>query len=215
MFRLSRRSREGALRDLPDFIICFFLLFCFLIASSTPSMAANALSQTPLGLSEPVPTTINLLNLDGLRVDRQLAADIQSQLLLWSGQQIHKSASPEEVTRQFYGWYLRAHFPNPKRSNMATFRKYVTQSFLKRAMAPDVDAVLFIDAQDTDQTWADNFIVSKATLNGQRATVQVNLNGKDMRYNLSVTLRREGGVWKINDVKGSDAQVSRAINNSR
>ena len=116
-----------------------------------------------------------------------------------------RAASPEEVTRQFYGWYLGADFPNPDRSNMATFRKYVTQSFLKRATAPDVDAVLFIAAQDTDSTWANNFTVSKATIHGQKATVQVALNGKEMKYNLTVTLLRQGGVWKINDVKGTDA----------
>jgi len=65
--------------------------------------------------------------------------------------------------------------------------------------------MLFIDAQDTDETWADNFTVSKATISGQKATLQVALNGKEMKYNLNVTLRREAGVWKIDNVKGSDA----------
>lgn len=120
------------------------------------------------------------------------------------GQQPSKASSPEEVTRHFYNWYFSAHFPNPKRANMAAFRKYVTQSFLKRATAPDVDAVLFIDAQDTDQTWANNFTVSTATIHGPKATVSVALNGKEMKYNLLVTLTREGGVWKIDDVKGSN-----------
>src|SRR5215831_19069384 len=96
----------------------------------------------------------------------------QPRSLAANGQQPPKAAtSPEEVTRQFYDWYMHARFPNPKRSNMATFRKYVTQSFLKRATARDVDAILFIAAQDTDETWADNFTVSKPTIQGQRATV--------------------------------------------
>ena len=116
-----------------------------------------------------------------------------------------QAASPDDVARQFYGWYFKAHFPQPKRSNLATFRKYVTQSFLKRATARDVDSVLFIDAQDNDESWADNFTVSPATINGTSATVEVSLNGKEMKYHLHVTLRREGGVWKINDVKGSDS----------
>ena len=114
------------------------------------------------------------------------------------------AATAEEVVQQFYDWYLHAGFPQPKRQNTAKFRKYVTQRFFKRAMAPDVDAVLFIDAQDTDSTWADNFSVSKATMRGQQATVQVNLNGTEMKYKLLVTLRRENGVWKIDNVKGSD-----------
>ncbi|HKE55165.1 MAG TPA: DUF3828 domain-containing protein [Pyrinomonadaceae bacterium] len=121
-----------------------------------------------------------------------------------ASQQPDKVASPEEVTKQFYTWYFGAKFPSPKRSNMATFRKYVTQSFMKRATARDVDSVLFIDAQDYDESWAKNFTVSPATIDGQKATVQVALNGKEMKYNLNVTLRREAGVWKIDNVKGSE-----------
>ncbi len=171
-----RLSREGALSHLLAFIMCFALLFSLLLVWPSPSFAAN----------------------------RQ-AESLHEVFLVWVGQQPNKAASPEEVTQQFYHWYLSANFPNPKRSNMATFRKYVTQSFLRRATAPDVDSVLFIDAQDTDETWADNFTVSKATISGQKATLQVALNGKEMKYNLNVTLRREAGVWKIDNVKGSDA----------
>jgi hypothetical protein len=116
----------------------------------------------------------------------------------------HKVSTPEEVTRQFYSWYLGAHLPNPKRSNMATFRKYVTRSCWKRATARDIEAVFFIDAQDTDGTWANNFTVSTAKIDGQRATLEVDLNGKEMKRNLNVTLRQEGGVWKIDNVKGID-----------
>jgi hypothetical protein len=119
-------------------------------------------------------------------------------------QRSQHATSAEQVVQQFYDWYFHAGFPQPKRQNMAKFKKYVTQSFLKRAMARDVDAVLFIDAQDTDATWADNFSVSKATVRGQQATVQIDLNGKEMKYKLLDTLRRENGVWKIDNVKGSD-----------
>jgi hypothetical protein len=124
--------------------------------------------------------------------------------VVWAGPPASKAASPEEVTQQFYHWYLSAHLPNPKRSNMATFRKYCTQGLMKRATARDVDSVVFIDAQDSDETWADNFTVSQATINGEKATIQVALNGKQMKYNLSVTLKREAGLWKIDNVKGSE-----------
>src|SRR6476469_4793362 len=112
-----------------------------------------------------------------------LSSLIVSQSITSFGQQQpHKPASPEEVTRQFYTWYLGAHFPDPKRSNMATFRKYITLNCWKHATARDIEAVLFIDAQDTDETWANNFTVSQATVSGQRATLQVNLNGKEMKH---------------------------------
>ena len=112
--------------------------------------------------------------------------------------------APEDVVRQFYGWYLKAGFPQPKRSNLATFRKYITQKFLKKAMDPEVDSVLFIDAQDDDSTWANNFSVATTTVQGPTATTEVTLTGKTVHYKLIVTLRRENGVWKIDGVKGKD-----------
>ena len=167
-------SSEGSLSHLVAFMICFALLFCLLTVRPQPSLA-------------------------------QHGSELQMQAFLVPfGQQVAKAATPEDVTKQFYTWYFGAKFPTPKRSNMATFRKYITQSFLKRATARDVESVLFIDAQDNDETWANNFTVSPATINGQKATVQVALNGKEMKYNLHVTLRQEGGVWKIDNVKGSE-----------
>ena len=118
-----------------------------------------------------------------------------------------QSSAPDEVVRQFYDWYLHARFPDPRKQNEAQFRKYVTAKFLKEAMAPDVDAVLFIDAQDADPTWAKHFSVSKPTIRNQFATTQVFLEGEKVHYTLRVTLRRENGGWKIDDVKGSNWQA--------
>jgi len=167
-------SREGSLLHFISFMIFFALLFSLMTLRPQPTLA-------------------------------QHGPELQLQAFFGSfGQQAAKAATPEDVTKQFYTWYFGAKFPTPKRSNMATFRKYITQSFLKRATARDVESVLFIDAQDNDETWANNFTVSPATINGQKATVQVALNGKEMKYNLHVTLRQEGGVWKIDNVKGSE-----------
>src|SRR5438128_7635523 len=88
---------------------------------------------------------------------------------------IPPSTSPQDVVRQFYSWYLKARFPEPKQGNLATFRKYATQRFLKRAMDPNVDAVVFIDAQDSDLTWTNRFSVAKATIHGQTATTEITL----------------------------------------
>ncbi len=167
-------SSERILTQLRALITGFGLLFSILIVSSPPLLAQHG----------PNP-------------------QFQT-FLVGVSQQAAKASTPEEVTKQFYTWYFGAKFPEPKRSNMATFRKYITQSFLKRATARDVESVLFIDAQDNDESWANNFTVSPATITGQKATVQVALNGKEMKYNLHVTLRQEGGVWKIDNVKGSE-----------
>jgi hypothetical protein len=113
------------------------------------------------------------------------------------------SSAPDEVVRQFYDWYLHARFPNPGKENEAQFQKYVTAKLLREAMAPDVDAVLFIAAQDADPTWAHHFTVSKATIRNQIATVRVFLRGEKVHYTLRITLKRENGAWKIDEVKGS------------
>jgi hypothetical protein len=106
------------------------------------------------------------------------------------------SSAPDEVVRQFYRWYLNERFPDPRKGNAPQFRKYVTQRFLKEAMDPDVDAVLFIDAQDADPTWADDFSVAKATITDDQARTQVALKGKKVQATLRVFLKRENGVWK-------------------
>src|SRR5215813_3086128 len=144
-------SREGNLPHLVALMICFVLLFSLLTLRPQSSLAQH-------------------------RPELQLQAFLGP-----FGQQAAKAASPEEVTKQFYTWYFGAKFPSPKRSNMATFRKYITQGFMKRATARDVESVLFIDAQDYDEPWAKHFPVSPATLEGQKATVQVALNGKEMK----------------------------------
>ena len=81
-----------------------------------------------------------------------------------AGQSVQHAASPEEVVRQFYDWYLHAGMPNPERKNLATFRKYVTQRLLKKQMDPEVDADLFLNAQDFDESWENHFSLSKATI---------------------------------------------------
>jgi ABC-type transporter MlaC component len=48
-----------------------------------------------------------------------------------------------------------------------------------------------------------NFSVSKATIQGQQTIVQVTLKGQGAPYKLRVTLRRENGAWRIDNVKGS------------
>lgn len=111
--------------------------------------------------------------------------------------------TPEEVVRQFYRWYLPEGYPEPEKKNLTKFRKYITQRFLRQAMDPDVDANLFIAAQDSDVTWMKgDFSVSKATIRGQKATVLLTLKGKEQNSKLRILLRRDNGSWKIDDVRG-------------
>lgn len=108
--------------------------------------------------------------------------------------------SPDQVVRQFYDWYFRARYPNPNTGNRAQFTTYVTQKAFNAALE-EWDAVFFIDAQDADPTWADNFSVSEPIVQTDDAKVRVTLSGQHVRATLRVRLRRENGAWKIDDVK--------------
>lgn len=121
------------------------------------------------------------------------------------------SMTPEATVRGFYQWYLHAlnQDEEPLRKYQAEMSKFVTQrlmSSLRRALKrPEgIDADLFIDAQDWDKTWEKNISVSKARIQGTRATISVTLKGGGSVGNrkLRVGLRKEGGVWKIDSVNG-------------
>jgi uncharacterized protein DUF3828 len=114
------------------------------------------------------------------------------------------STSASKVVYAFYNWYLHSRFPNPGTQNLAMFKKYVTERFLKQAMDPDVEANLFIAAQDADPTWANHFSVSKPIIRNRLAITRVFLKGEKIYCTLRITLRRENSAWKIDNVDGSD-----------
>ncbi len=116
------------------------------------------------------------------------------------------STSPKRVTREFYNWYLHARFPDPGKENATKFGKYITQRFLKEAKK-EWDMVVFIDAQDADPTWANDFRVSQPTARANNATVDVDLRGKKVHATLRATLRHENGGWKIDNVKKTGWKV--------
>jgi hypothetical protein len=121
------------------------------------------------------------------------------------------SNTPEATVRRFYEWYLHAlnQGEEPLSKHRAELSKFVTRRLMRsinRALKrPDgINADIFIDAQDWDKDWEKNISVSKATIKGDRATVNVTLKGGEAFGNksLSVGLRKEGGVWKIDSVNG-------------
>jgi Protein of unknown function (DUF3828) len=93
-------------------------------------------------------------------------------------------ATPEATVQRFYKWYLHALNQNqdPLEKNQAELSKFVTQRLMKslrRAIKrPDgIDADFFIDAQDWDEAWEKNISVTKATIQGEQATVGITLKG--------------------------------------
>src|SRR5262249_20511047 len=126
-----------------------------------------------------------------------------------SAQAITAASSPEAVIKQFYGWYVREVLRNkdPMKAERPAMRRYVTLRLLREddrnAKGPGgLDGDYFLDAQDFDEDWQKNIMVSNLTQKAGIATATVALKGKEMNRSLQVTLRQESGVWRIDKVKG-------------
>ena len=119
------------------------------------------------------------------------------------------AATPEVTVQRFYSWYLHALNQNqdPLDKQQTELSKFITPRLLmslRRALKrPDgIDADFFIDAQDWDEAWEKNIATSAATIQGERATVNVTLKGGEAlgTKRLKVGLRKEAGAWKIDSV---------------
>lgn len=108
---------------------------------------------------------------------------------------------PDKVVKDFYGFYLRD-MADIDQKNRSKFAKFLTKRFLKEAEAVD-DYDPFLDAQDFDETFKDNYTVSVISANDQKALVALNLNGKTMKWKRKITLAKEDGSWKIDRVEES------------
>lgn len=121
------------------------------------------------------------------------------------------AANPSDAIRNFYRWYvteLIAHH-NPM-ENGKELKRFATERLLKEIdrmkKGPDgLDGDYFVDAQDFDELWAKNITVSDVKISGTKASAEVLLAGKgDMRRRLQVSLAKDGGIWKVDKVKGRE-----------
>jgi hypothetical protein len=119
--------------------------------------------------------------------------------------------TPEAAVRRFYQWYVHALNQNvePLEKHQDKMSEFVTTRLLRsltRALKrPDgIDADYFLDAQDWDETWEHNILTSKARIQGSRATLNATLRGSASfgNHKLRVSLRKEGGRWKIDSING-------------
>jgi hypothetical protein len=114
-------------------------------------------------------------------------------------------ANPEDVARGFYTWYL--HQLNRENSNplkqRTTMLKYVTPQLYANAprLIRNMDADIFICAQDWDQGWEKNFSVSTPQIKNNSATATVTLpSGETDKIEINLTLIKSAAGWRINKV---------------
>src|SRR5919197_1428121 len=102
-------------------------------------------------------------------------------------------ATPEEIARGFYSWYLH----QLSRDNAeplkqkTTALKYLTPQLYANAprLTRRMDADIFICAQDWDNGWEKNFSVSTPEIKNSSATTTVTLpSGETDKVRINVTL---------------------------
>ena len=116
-----------------------------------------------------------------------------------------QAASPEEVVRGFYSWYL--HELSRENSNplkqKTTALKYMTPQLYANAprLIRKMDADIFICAQDWDKGWEKNFSVAAPQVKNSSATTTVTLpSGETDKIKINVTLLKIASGWRINKV---------------
>ena len=116
-----------------------------------------------------------------------------------------QSATPEDVARGFYSWYLHQltlENANPLKQK-TTALKYLTPQLYANAprLIRRMDADIFICAQDWDKGWEKNFTVSTPQIKNNSATATVTLpSGETDKININVTLIKTAPGWRINKV---------------
>ena len=114
-------------------------------------------------------------------------------------------ATPDEVARGFYSWYLH----QLSRENVeplkqkTTALKYLTPQLYANAprLIRRMNADIFICAQDWDQGWEKNFTVSTPQIKNGSATETVTLpSGDTDKIQINLTLIKTASGWRINKV---------------
>ena len=114
-------------------------------------------------------------------------------------------ATPEEVARGFYSWYLHqlSRENSAPLKQKATALKYLTPQLYANAprLIRNMDADIFICAQDWDNGWEKNFSVSTPQIKNNSATATVTLpSGETDKIQINVTLIKTASGWRINKV---------------
>ena len=125
--------------------------------------------------------------------------------LLATPAQTQQPATPQDIARGFYSWYLHQltlEHMNPLKQK-TTALKYLTPQLYANAprLIRRMDADIFICAQDWDKGWEKNFSVSTPQIKNSSATATVTLpSGETDRIKIDLTLIKTASGWRINKV---------------
>ncbi len=135
----------------------------------------------------------------------RLVIVVASVVVLSVATHAQQSATPEDVTRGFYSWYLHQltlENATPLKQK-TTALKYLTPQLYANAprLIRRMDADIFICAQDWDKGWEKNFTVSTPQIKNNSATATVTLpSGETDKVQINVTLIKTAAGWRLNKV---------------
>ncbi|MEP6947094.1 MAG: DUF3828 domain-containing protein [Acidobacteriota bacterium] len=115
--------------------------------------------------------------------------------------------TPDAVIKAFYTWYINSIDAeiDPFVKGRATLRKYVTLRLIKQIEREEengAEADAFLQTQEWSSGFVESMTVSKAVVKGTAATAIVSF-GKVEYPRIAVSLTKEAGVWKIDQVKNA------------
>jgi len=118
-----------------------------------------------------------------------------------------KSSAPADVVHKFYEWYLQslANHRDPMTQDRANIKTYVSAALIREIdrlskTEDGLDADYFLKAQDFEDNWKTNIVVTPAKAQaGESAFVVLLGKGAEARK-LMVHLRNEASSWKISKV---------------
>ena len=116
-----------------------------------------------------------------------------------------QNATPQDVARGFYSWYLHQltrENVNPLKQK-TTALKYLSPQLYANApkLIRRMDADIFICAQDWDKGWEKNFTVSTPEIKYGRASTTATLpSGELDMVKIKLTLIKTAAGWRINKV---------------
>lgn len=134
-----------------------------------------------------------------------LLASIVAAVFLSIAARAQQAATPEDVVRGFYSWYLHQlnHDIAEPLKQKTTALKYLTPQLYANAprLIRKMDADIFICAQDWDQGWEKNFTVSPPQIKSTNATTTVTLpSGETDKIKVNLTLLKSASGWRISKV---------------
>lgn len=122
-----------------------------------------------------------------------------------SAQQPTAPPGPDKIVRAFYSWYLHdlnGNTADPLKKK-ATALKYLTPTLYANVprLTRQMDADIFICAQDWSDEWAKTMTVDPPTIKGAYANTVVTLTAGSDKLRIRATLKRTAAGWRIDRVQ--------------